>query len=102
MVTGHEVCRGARVELTSEHKHIFDFISENRDIFPGFFHYDLNGNVLPKLEVLQEFGFYPAPESESLDTESCGAHSPRVDRDTQKNAQEITAQTSAAAIATSA
>ena len=58
MLTGHEILRGAWSELPAEHQRIFDFIRSNPDIFPGFFHYDLAGNVLPKLAVLQEFGFY--------------------------------------------
>jgi hypothetical protein len=32
---------------------------ENPDIFPGFFLSDVEGNVLPKLDLLREFGFYP-------------------------------------------
>ena len=80
MITGHEVLRGARCEAPAEHLRIFDFIRSNPDIFPGFFHYDLEGNVLPKLKVLQEFGFYGADRKagEVTDTDSCGAHSPRV------------------------
>ena len=38
-------------------------------------------NRYPKLELLRQFGFYPQPEEqepEEPDTESCGAHSPRV------------------------
>lgn len=77
MITGHEICKGARME-TSDHKHIFDFINENMDIFPGFFHYKLKENVIPKLKVLQEFGFYPGREKENSETESCGAHSPKI------------------------
>jgi radical SAM superfamily enzyme YgiQ (UPF0313 family) len=80
MITGHEVLRGARCETPAEHARIFDFIRANPDVFPGFFHYDLEGNVLPKLKVLQEFGFYGADRkgAEVADTDSCGAHSPRV------------------------
>ena len=79
MVTGHEICRGARVDVADEHRHIFDFINENQDLFPGFFHYDLERNVLPKLETLRQFGFYPLAEQiEEQDPESCGAHSPRT------------------------
>ncbi len=33
---------------------------DNPDVFPGFFHVDLTGNVLPKMELLRRFGFYPA------------------------------------------
>ena len=40
---------------------------------------NLEGNVLPKLEKLREFGFYPLPEETAApDPESCGAHSPRT------------------------
>jgi anaerobic magnesium-protoporphyrin IX monomethyl ester cyclase len=80
MITGHEVLRGARCEAPAEHLRIFDFIKGNPEIFPGFFHYDLEGNVLPKLKVLQEFGFYGADRKagEVADTDSCGAHSPRI------------------------
>jgi radical SAM superfamily enzyme YgiQ (UPF0313 family) len=76
--TGHEVCRGSRVELPERHREYFDLILANPDIFPGFFHIDLAGNVLPKLELLRQFGFYPAPEPDGATAESCGAHSPRI------------------------
>lgn len=79
MVTGHEVCRGAKIIVPDRHMHIFDFISRNRDIFPGFFHYRPEENILPKLSVLQEFGFYQVPDDASSETESCGAHSPRLE-----------------------
>jgi hypothetical protein len=41
---------------------------------------DLENNILPKLKLLREFGFYPSPEAvdEEPDAESCGAHSPKV------------------------
>ena len=58
MVTGHEVCNGARVAIKECHQPIFDYVARHRKLFPGFFHYDLENNVLPKLKVLQEFGFY--------------------------------------------
>jgi anaerobic magnesium-protoporphyrin IX monomethyl ester cyclase len=79
VLTGHEVVRGSAVELPERHRAYFDLITANPDIFPGFYHYDLAGNVLPKLELLQRFGFYLKPElvAES-NAESCGAHSPRV------------------------
>jgi anaerobic magnesium-protoporphyrin IX monomethyl ester cyclase len=83
MVTGHEVCSGSRMRIDARHGGIFEFIQANRDIFPGFFHYDLAGNVWPKLEVLQEFGFYIRDDPSALATsaetpESCGAHSPSL------------------------
>jgi hypothetical protein len=77
--TGHEVCRGGRVELPQQHAEYFDLIQAHPDIFSGFFHIDLEGNVLPKLELLRQFGFYPEPEPDDANAESCGAHSPRVE-----------------------
>ncbi len=78
MITGHEISRFAHVEITSPHAGTFDFIQQHRDLFPGFFHLDLANNIRPKLRVLQEFGFYPASDTELREMESCGAHSPRV------------------------
>ena len=77
--TGHEVCRGGKIELPQRHARYFDLILANPDIFPGFYHIDLAGNVLPKLELLRQFGFYPALESSDANAESCGAHSPRIE-----------------------
>lgn len=76
--TGHEVVRGGAVELPDRHRRYFELITQNPDIFPGFFHVDVEHNVLPKLEMLREFGFYPRPEAPPPDAESCGAHSPRI------------------------
>jgi radical SAM superfamily enzyme YgiQ (UPF0313 family) len=77
MLTGHEVCHQSGVEIDDAHGWVFELVKQHPEIFPGFFHYDLEGNVRPKLQVLQEHGFYAAePESEA--TESCGAHSPRM------------------------
>jgi radical SAM superfamily enzyme YgiQ (UPF0313 family) len=78
--TGHEVVRGGTIELPEKHRPYFDLVTQNPDVFPGFFHVDLGGNILPKLELLRQFGFYPQPEEEleELSTESCGAHSPKV------------------------
>lgn len=79
--TGHEVLRGGTVEVPGKHRRYFDLVVENPDIFPGFFHTEMETNVFPKLELLREFGFYPLPEEqETGDTnaESCSAHSPRI------------------------
>ena len=76
--TGHEVCRGGRIELPEQYGEYFQLILANPDIFPGFFHIDLAGNVLPKLALLRQFGFYPEPEPTAAPAESCGAHSPRI------------------------
>ncbi|UCF97732.1 MAG: B12-binding domain-containing radical SAM protein [Spirochaetaceae bacterium] len=77
MLTGHETCNGFGVRIESKYRHIYDFILEHRDLFPGFFHYDIEGNIKPKLDVLTEFGFYRSTvQYES--SESCGAHSPQV------------------------
>ena len=78
MFTGHEVCRGGRIELPQRYGEYFDLIAKNPDIFPGFFHIDLAGNVLPKLALLRQFGFYPEPEPTTATAESCGAHSPHI------------------------
>jgi radical SAM superfamily enzyme YgiQ (UPF0313 family) len=85
--TGHEVCHGGTMEIPDRHRAYFDLIRENPDIFPGFFHMDLENNVLPKLERLRQFGFYPeavAPPQASAkedgsSSDSCGAHSPRIE-----------------------
>ena len=77
MITGHETCSGSGIQIDDSHRHIYDFILQHRDLFPGFFHYDLANNIMPKLKVLTEFGFYRSiAQYES--TESCGAHSPQV------------------------
>jgi hypothetical protein len=77
--TGHEVYREGAVEVPAEHRRYFQLILDHPDIFPGFFHIDLAGNVLPKLALLREFGFYPGGQaSDDLSGESCGAHSPRA------------------------
>jgi hypothetical protein len=76
VLTGHEVVRGSIVELPEQHRRYFGLIEAHPDIFPGFFHVDVEGNVLPKLDLLRQFGFYLPPEEPSA--ESCGAHSPRV------------------------
>ncbi|MCX6560595.1 MAG: radical SAM protein [Candidatus Aminicenantes bacterium] len=78
MITGHETFRGSRMEIGDRHRPIFDFIKENIDIFPGFFHYRPEENVIPKLKILQEFGFYPSGTAQGDETESCGAHSPKT------------------------
>jgi len=77
--TGHEVCQGGEVELPERSLAYFRLIIENPDLFPGFFHIDLAGNILPKLALLRQFGFYPSLEkAEGPAKESCGAHSPRI------------------------
>ncbi len=78
--TGHEISSGVNVELPPRHREYFQLIQDNPDIFPGFFHIDLAGNVLPKLRLLRKFGFYPQdePSADARDAESCGAHSPRL------------------------
>jgi hypothetical protein len=76
VLTGHEVLRGSLVELPEQHRDYFHLIQDNPDIFPGFFHVDVENNVLPKLDLLCEFGFYQFPDEDGA--ESCGAHSPKV------------------------
>lgn len=78
--TGHEICLGGEIDIPSKYADYFGLITENPDIFPGFFHIDLENNILPKLELLRQFGFYPESKglSEMDNKESCGAHSPRI------------------------
>jgi hypothetical protein len=57
--TGHEVATNGQLELPARYAEYFDLIKDNPDIFPGFFHIDLAENVLPKLDLLRQFGFYP-------------------------------------------
>jgi len=77
--TGHEICRGISVEIPERYRPYFALIAENPDIFPGFFHVDLENNVLPKLKLLRQFGFYASANTEETDAQSCGAHSPRME-----------------------
>ena len=77
VLTGHETCSGFGIRIDDRHRFIYDFILKNRDIFPGFFHYDIEHNIKPKLDVLTEFEFYRSiVQYES--TESCGAHSSKI------------------------
>lgn len=78
--TGHEVYESGDITIPERYKNYFALIQENPDIFSGFYHFDLANNILPKLAILRQFGFYPAPEGEApeADAESCGAHSPKV------------------------
>jgi len=81
VLTGHEVCMGVDMRVPLEYKAYFDLIAGNPDIFSGFFIADKETNILPKLEVLRQFGFYPALKKHDMlgaETESCGAHSPRT------------------------
>lgn len=79
VLTGHETCHGLEIEIPEAHREYFDLIQANPDIFSGFFHIDLKENVLPKLELMRKFGFYPDRRLQPPSAESCGAHSPRVD-----------------------
>ncbi|MBI5536330.1 MAG: B12-binding domain-containing radical SAM protein [Deltaproteobacteria bacterium] len=78
VMTGHEVCKVGAVSIEPRHAPIFDFIKANPALFPGFFLYDVEGNILPKLRILQEHGFYMKAQRELSELDSCGAHSPRA------------------------
>lgn len=79
VLTGHETCHGLEIEIPAAHREYFELIRAHPDIFSGFYHIDLEKNVLPKLELLRKFGFYPDRRPEQPGAESCGAHSPHVD-----------------------
>jgi radical SAM superfamily enzyme YgiQ (UPF0313 family) len=81
MLTGHEVCDDGHLSASPRHAFIFDFIRANPDLFPGFFLVDVKGNILPKFELLRQHGFYASREREVSQTDSCGAHSPRMDNE---------------------
>ncbi|MBI5532302.1 MAG: B12-binding domain-containing radical SAM protein [Deltaproteobacteria bacterium] len=79
MLTGQEVCGDGRTRIAPEYEETFSFIERNPDLFPGFFHFDVKGNVLPKHRLLSQFGFYPMEGRTELlgsEVECCGAHSP--------------------------
>jgi hypothetical protein len=59
MITGHEVSTSGKFAIRDNHQDKYSFIKENPDIFPGFFHMDLQNNILPKLAIMRKFGFYP-------------------------------------------
>jgi len=79
MLTGHEVCEDGHLSASPQHAFVFDFIRDNPDLFPGFFLYDVAGNILPKFDILRQHGFYASRAREVDAKESCGAHSPRLD-----------------------
>ena len=78
--TGHELLDEGQVTIPARYADYFSLIRDNPDICPGFFLVDLANYVLPKLALLRQFGFYPEaqPQQAKQDTESCGAHSPRI------------------------
>ena len=80
VLTGHEVCEDGEMRIPERYRPHFDLITGNPDIFPGFFHFDLQSNILPKLQLLRQFGFYLDPRQKATReaAESCGAHSPRT------------------------
>jgi hypothetical protein len=59
--TGHEVYRGGRIELPEKHREYFDLILGNPDVFPGFYHIDLEGNVLPSSACCDNSDSIPTP-----------------------------------------
>jgi len=81
MLTGHEICDDGHLQVSDRHEFIFDFVQQHPDLFPGFFHIDLETNILPKFEVLRRHGFYASKENEVTESDSCGAHSPRLDNE---------------------
>jgi radical SAM superfamily enzyme YgiQ (UPF0313 family) len=81
MLTGHEICDDGHLQTSGKHEFIFAFIRRHPDLFPGFFHIDLETNILPKFEILRRHGFYASRENEVTEQDSCGAHSPRLDEE---------------------
>jgi hypothetical protein len=54
---GHELSHFGRVRASPRHECLFDLIEGLPGLFPGFLRIGLEAHVLPKLAVLQEFGF---------------------------------------------
>lgn len=81
MLTGHEICDDGHLQVSPKHTFIFDFIQQHPDLFPGFFHLDLEEKILPKFDLLRQHGFYPSKDREVSESDSCGAHSPRLDEE---------------------
>ena len=71
MMAGMERRVSVRVTIDERFSDFFGYIMRNRDIFPGFFQLDMEGNIMPKLAMMEEFEFYRREVDES-----CGAHSP--------------------------
>ena len=59
--SGIEMYDGFRAEIAPAQQYVFDFIQQHPDVFPGFFHRDVDTNIRPKLHILEELGFYPSP-----------------------------------------
>jgi radical SAM superfamily enzyme YgiQ (UPF0313 family) len=66
LTSGVEVFHHSHIEIRPAQRAVFDLIREHRDVFPGFFHRDLDTRIRPKLRELQELGFYPASAEERL------------------------------------
>jgi radical SAM superfamily enzyme YgiQ (UPF0313 family) len=56
VVTGHEVV-GDGNRVPARYKPLYDFIGAHPDVFPGFFLFEPERNVLPKHAVLRQMGF---------------------------------------------
>lgn len=56
VVTGHEVV-GTWNSVPERYRAYYDFIGAHEEIFPGFFLFNYETNVLPKYQALREMGF---------------------------------------------
>jgi anaerobic magnesium-protoporphyrin IX monomethyl ester cyclase len=56
VVTGHEVVDTWN-RVPDRYRPYYDFIGAHEDVFPGFFLFDHETNVLPKYAVMREMGF---------------------------------------------
>lgn len=55
-VTGHEVLEGAGNTVPDRYRPYYDFIEAHPEVFPGFFLFDYESNVLPKYAALEQMG----------------------------------------------
>ncbi|MCF7973613.1 MAG: B12-binding domain-containing radical SAM protein [Phycisphaerae bacterium] len=56
VVTGHEIVDTWHV-VPEQYRPYYEFIGAHADIFPGFFLFNYETNVLPKYQALREMGF---------------------------------------------
>ena len=58
VVTGHETSSPGGIRISAEQEPLFNFIAAHQNLFPGFFQWEPESNVRPKLAALCDLGFY--------------------------------------------
>ncbi len=57
VATGHESLNGKNNIISDQNAPIYNMIDSHPEIFPGFYLYNYESNVLPKYDILSEMGF---------------------------------------------